>query len=426
MPQNRKPRIGAKVNTSHPLSRGLVGYWLFNESGGNKVWDIFGKRYDGSMTNTDPSAAWVAAPGGMCLKLDGTNDYVDCGSGLSNRLQTVYSVWARVYFTSDAGIQPIVSLNVSGSSANGPINLAARYGTLVFRVNDSAFGIEEATVSSFAINTWYNIVGVRSGNNLRLYVNTVPGTDSTTAIPAFGSVTQQLRFGNNAYESSDYFNGLIDRVAIWERALTSEDVFLLSYARDVNLLYPRPPQEWVYSGTNVSVSVSVGAQTLTTATNALSFVTDQILSIGTNSASFNIPAISFSLDQILAQSSNNLAFTLNAPSVSIAVTTTAGVQVGTLSTNAISYLTDQILSIGAQSNSFTIPAVTVLAGGDVLITLTSPVALAAALNTPGVVTDAVLDINTSTLVLVLNPSNVTISTPSTAKVSSMYIVLGIR
>lgn len=190
--------------------------------------------------------------------------------------------------------------------------------------------------------------------------------------------------------------------------------------------YSTPSRVWIPSAGGTSITVSPDALSALFSTNATSQLTDQILSIAAQTLTLSAPAISFSTEQILAQTAKDLTFALNSPTVAIDVSTAAGVQVGTFGSNTISYITDHILSIGAQSQSFSIPVVTVLAGGDVLVDLTNPLTVSAILNAPDLVTDAVLAIGTSTLVLVLNPTNVAISTPSTAKISSVYIVLGIR
>jgi hypothetical protein len=45
-----KPIIGSKVDFSHPLSKGIVGCWLFNEGMGDKVYDLSGNQNTGTLT----------------------------------------------------------------------------------------------------------------------------------------------------------------------------------------------------------------------------------------------------------------------------------------------------------------------------------------------------------------------------------------
>ncbi len=74
-----KPPKGAQVKRGRPLARGLVGYWLMNEGGGNKINDLNGNGNTGAIVN----AVGAGESFGPCLKLDGTGDYVNGGAGLA-------------------------------------------------------------------------------------------------------------------------------------------------------------------------------------------------------------------------------------------------------------------------------------------------------------------------------------------------------
>lgn len=67
-----KPKPGVMINPLHPLSKGLVGYWLFNEGVGSKVYDISGRGNHGSFVNIGPSA-WVGGIRGSGLLVDDTD-----------------------------------------------------------------------------------------------------------------------------------------------------------------------------------------------------------------------------------------------------------------------------------------------------------------------------------------------------------------
>lgn len=40
-----KPPLGARLNSSHPLAKGLIGHWLFNERGGLRALDSSGRGH---------------------------------------------------------------------------------------------------------------------------------------------------------------------------------------------------------------------------------------------------------------------------------------------------------------------------------------------------------------------------------------------
>ncbi len=73
-----KPVRGIRLNKSHPLARGLVGYWLFNEGSGNKVFDLSGNGNTGTFVG---DVVWTPGQSGNAIYVPGSNDYINCGNG---------------------------------------------------------------------------------------------------------------------------------------------------------------------------------------------------------------------------------------------------------------------------------------------------------------------------------------------------------
>jgi hypothetical protein len=71
----QKPMRGQLINRTHPLVRGLVGAWLFNDGDGSNVWDQ-AYRHDngGGLTGT---ASWRH---GGAVNLNGTDEWVTFGA----------------------------------------------------------------------------------------------------------------------------------------------------------------------------------------------------------------------------------------------------------------------------------------------------------------------------------------------------------
>ena len=44
----QKPLLGTPLDLNNPINRGLVGFWLFNEAGGMKAYDLSGKGNHGA------------------------------------------------------------------------------------------------------------------------------------------------------------------------------------------------------------------------------------------------------------------------------------------------------------------------------------------------------------------------------------------
>ncbi len=92
---------------------------------------------------------------------------------------------------------------------------------VVFRINDKNFSLDWEQVAAPKLNEWYNIVGTYDGQEIKLYVNgeevnslTKEGTLSAFEEPVF------IGSANN----EKFFNGAIDEVSIYNKALTKDEV----------------------------------------------------------------------------------------------------------------------------------------------------------------------------------------------------------
>jgi hypothetical protein len=91
------------------------------------------------------------------------------------------------------------------------------------------------------LNKWVFLVATYDGANMRFYVNkTLYGPKSATYIP---NDTYPTRIGAGATEGSGsyYFNGLIDEVRIYNRALSQDEISRIcdynEFIRDGLVLY---------------------------------------------------------------------------------------------------------------------------------------------------------------------------------------------
>ena len=80
--------------------------------------------------------------------------------------------------------------------------------------------------STFALNQWYHVVSVFSGQTLRLYINgeLIASQRELTTSPIDKCVGGNLRFGAQAAYDSNNFNGWMDEIRIYNRALTQAEI----------------------------------------------------------------------------------------------------------------------------------------------------------------------------------------------------------
>ncbi len=223
MPQ-LKPTRGIRLNRSHPFSRGLVGFWLFNEGSGNTVFDLSGNNSTGTFAAANPPR-WQA-------------DYINFDSGVERILvphKSVIDFSAEAFSivmgfrTTSADNQYVINKNYGGSSV--PWYLLGIYlGKPNFIVDDGTTIAAVDADNTFNDGEWHISAGVRnvSTGKIEIYVDGIlaatPLTDNTGSVSNTGDLYIGCRADLNAGRD---FTGDLKFVYIYNRVLLSGEVALL-------------------------------------------------------------------------------------------------------------------------------------------------------------------------------------------------------
>ena len=106
--------------------------------------------------------------------------------------------------------------------SNNGFSISTLSSSLRFYINSTT--IEEASVDD--IGTWYHIVGLRDSGTAKLYVNGVYISNSTSGNVAntITHATHGMMIGGDPHDTSRYYDGSIDDVRFYNRALTDGGV----------------------------------------------------------------------------------------------------------------------------------------------------------------------------------------------------------
>jgi hypothetical protein len=225
----------------------VIGYWKLDESGWNGT---AGEVIDG----IDPAGAFpvhngVAVNGatttagllGNAGDFDGINDYVSLtgtnaitNGGGQSVFANSFSIGVSINPDNISAIQFITgkSVGVGNSTSFGIFNYLGfiyfYYGTKL--VTAGTLKLETGTTANNH-NGWYNLVAVYDKNaaKIKLYVNgTLKGT--TTGVSAIAENNQAITIGgylNATNVLQRPFNGQIDQVQYFDRALTDDEITVL-------------------------------------------------------------------------------------------------------------------------------------------------------------------------------------------------------
>jgi RHS repeat-associated protein len=202
---------------------GMVAAYGFDEGSGSTVADTSGTGNGGTISG----AAWTAAGKfGSALDFDGVDDSVavaDAGSldlttGLTLsawvKPHAISGDWQHVLAKEHGAADAAYALKADGNFSRPDIGLKRSDGNWYYANGTSAL----------SSNQWAHIAGTWDGQTLRLYIN---GTwvRSTSMSGSLLVSNGALRIGGTAaLGASEFFDGLIDEVRVYNRQLTLEEI----------------------------------------------------------------------------------------------------------------------------------------------------------------------------------------------------------
>lgn len=209
--------IAERLEPRVMLAAGLVAAYGFDENAGGTVADASGTGNPGTISG----ATWTTSGlFGNALTFDGVNDLVTVADSASLDLTTALTVEAWIYPTTTTGVRDVLIKEGAGVDI---YNLYARNWAGRPEANVFVGGTNRtAEGATLAANTWTHLAGTYDGSVVTLFINGVAAaaTSVSGAIPAS---TGALRIGGNSLWG-EYFQGRIDEVRVYNRALTPAEV----------------------------------------------------------------------------------------------------------------------------------------------------------------------------------------------------------
>jgi len=212
----------ATAQTCLPPPAGLVGWWPGDEN----AKDIVGSN-DGALKN---GATFADGKVGRAFGFNGVNTSVEVpDSALWTFGNASFTIDLWVNFRGVPDRAPFVDHDEGPGETNKWIFWFDNIGhgipgpALRFHINSPSLGPLDPVIAPWSPNTgqWYHVAVTRNGNTYMLYINGVQvatNTDMQT-IPA-ANVPLSIGEGDQQY----FFNGLIDEVEIYQRALSAQEI----------------------------------------------------------------------------------------------------------------------------------------------------------------------------------------------------------
>ncbi|MCP4614055.1 MAG: hypothetical protein GY845_35660 [Planctomycetes bacterium] len=211
----------------------LVSHWKFDEKTGSTAYDSWGSN-DGIITD----ATWVNGLLGGALDFDGSRDYVNVGNDDSLEIDltnTNVTISAWLYPKVLDNYEPVFVVDDYDGAYYGYMLMITPDGNVWLTYGDGT-GTDsnnrrtKTGTTSLQTNIWYHVVGIiRGATDMSIFINGLndggrySGNGGEVLYSSASASIGRVRFGTLDNE----FNGSLDDVMVFNRALTEGEVRLL-------------------------------------------------------------------------------------------------------------------------------------------------------------------------------------------------------
>ena len=217
---------------------GLVGNWTFNGAdidwGSNTAYDRSGSSpaNNGTITNMSTTTSPVAGISGQALNFDGVDDYVNIteNSNLPIYNQTIYSVSAWVKCSAGQSNKKVFSegdnINyVAAFSIGTALQAGSKKASIYIKDDASVIKLSyKASTLDVFDGTWHHITWIDNNGTAKLYVDGVQDSTDYNYTRSTLTLNTSSIGALRVLAVSGFFNGLIDEVRVYNRALTPSEI----------------------------------------------------------------------------------------------------------------------------------------------------------------------------------------------------------
>jgi hypothetical protein len=246
----------AQTVPSYVPTNGLVGWWPFNgnandESGNNRNGTVIGAILTTDRVGTSNSA-YLLNGGNQMI---GTSPSHTIGGNLTVSfwvyLNSISSSWLVMQGSNQTGISYGFD-NGCGLQLDGRIQQYSYNGGQSWLTS----------IDTLLVNNWYNVTYTLSSQGMNLYIN---GSLNSSNPNVTSNQNQSFywRFGGFSHPGGTAINGKLDDIAIWNRALSLQEIQLL-YNNCIDSIDLNPNNQYVNALQGPAVFVCSSSDSLST------------------------------------------------------------------------------------------------------------------------------------------------------------------
>jgi Concanavalin A-like lectin/glucanases superfamily len=232
---HRVYQSNGSVPTFTPVIDGLVAHWRMQESawgavGTYPVKDCSGNGYDGDINGNPYPTAQTAGAIGRAGHFDGIDDrlvfYNKALLDMSGNDKLTLAAWIKID-TNAANAEPVIN---NYNDGNGYLLEVKSDGNVRFMIDEDS--TKEITTTGIDLKdaVWHHVAAVLdtvgTTSIMRIYVDGELSKSTTFSEFTIATSRDDIFIGRRgaSHPTAEYFDGLIDEVSIWNRALTGAEM----------------------------------------------------------------------------------------------------------------------------------------------------------------------------------------------------------
>lgn len=212
-----------KLDKKNPLSKGLVGCWLMNEAGGNKIFDMSGKGHHLALAN---GASWI--PKGILF--DGDDD--NCNGNMITGMEMTIVQGVRAHTEGEGGQgRSIVFPAGSGWAALFHKSSSNAWNLIASFSDGTNENVSESVANVITQNKQHSIATVHDNATApKIYVDGIEvNYQSQVFDAALSNESVTCIIGADNSTGSYAWDGEIYYTYIYDRGLSTQEIMWLDY-----------------------------------------------------------------------------------------------------------------------------------------------------------------------------------------------------
>ncbi|MEA1999401.1 MAG: LamG-like jellyroll fold domain-containing protein, partial [Euryarchaeota archaeon] len=254
--------VGLSGGVQAQSDDGLVAEWHFDEGSGCVLKDSSGNGDDGVIYG----ATWVDGKFGKALSFDGVDDYISLGvnnmGGVLGKGSSVFTISGWIYpstlgsSSSNHGTRNVILARASNRNNDNFELGISNSGNLDLYIDENndditkTFGSSEITTKS-----WHFFSVAFNSGSVDIYLDENHYISSFAGASLDSASGSPLTIGATMH-SKIFFNGVIDEICIYNRALTAEEIKSLYQKSSLSLVKTASPQS-IKQGQTATITLTI-------------------------------------------------------------------------------------------------------------------------------------------------------------------------